>query len=281
MNYARELRCELSALAQKYAEAGGLPYCLSYGDAPVVCFVPHADQSRHGNFLPTSFRTIVSSPAWRKRLAKIHPHGRRTLPSSDHGRWRELDSCISSDALLMNIFCNPGVLRSKGICAMLGLETRTVPRFGCRARVPLANGHQDRTEVDMQLGNLLVEAKLTETDFQRAEKRLATSYRDLNEVFEVDQLPQVESQYLSYQLIRNVLAAHAQQSSFCVLLDARRPDLIEEWYAVMRSVRSTELRTRLQVLTWQELALVLPKTLQTFLGIKYGIDAGDCGHRSH
>jgi hypothetical protein len=64
------------------------------------------------------------------------------------------------------------------------------------------------------------------------------------------------------------------------LLDARRPDLIEGWYAVIRCVRSFELRTRLQVLTWQELAPALPKTLQKFLGIKYGIDAS-VGHRSH
>jgi hypothetical protein len=39
----------------------------------------------------------------------------------------------------------------------------------------------------------------------------------------------------------------------------------------MRAVRSCILRCRLQVLTWQELAGVLPRPLQKFLRTKYGI----------
>ena len=76
-----------------------------------------------------------------------------------------------------------------------------------------------------------------------------------------------------YQLIRGVLAAYATGGSFCVLCDARRPDLIESWYSVMRAVRSCVLRCRLQLLTRQELAAVLPKSLQKFLAAKYGITA--------
>jgi hypothetical protein len=68
-----------------------------------------------------------------------------------------------------------------------------------------------------------------------------------------------------------VLAAYALDLSFCVLLDARRPDLIEDWYAVMRCVRPMDLRTRCKVLTWQELAPALPSSLQCFLELKYGI----------
>jgi hypothetical protein len=126
----------------------------------------------------------------------------------------------------------------------------------------------------MRLGNLLVEAKLTESNFQRAEKRVLVAYRDFLEVFDHEQLPQTDSHYLSYQLLRNVLAAHALRCSFCVLLDARRPDLIDAWYAVMKCVKPVELRTALKVLTWQELAQVLPAKLQAFLASKYGIGAG-------
>lgn len=81
----------------------------------------------------------------------------------------------------------------------------------------------------------------------------------------------VEAAYQSYQLIRNVLAAHAQVSSFCVIHDERRPDLREAWFEVMAAVRSTALRVRLKVLTWQELAAALPADLQDFLDVKYGI----------
>lgn len=186
----------------------------------------------------------------------------------------ELDSCNSSDALLMNIFCHPRVLRSGAICALLGVEAGVMPHFGYRARVPLKGDLFDRTEVDMQLGNLLVEAKLTETDFQRADKLELSKYRDFLDVFDHKRLPQTESHYLSYQLLRNVLAAHALRCSFCVLLDARRPDLQEAWYAVVMCVKPVELRTALRVLTWQELARMLPRKLRAFLAEKYGI--GQC-----
>jgi hypothetical protein len=84
---------------------------------------------------------------------------------------------------------------------------------------------------------------------------------------------QSEGGYLSYQLIRNVLAAHAAGCSFCVLHDERRPDLREEWFRVMAAVKNAEMRVRLKVLTWQELAALLPDDLQEFLDVKYGIVA--------
>ena len=77
--------------------------------------------------------------------------------------------------------------------------------------------------------------------------------------------------YSGYQLIRNVLAAYAQGSSFCVVHDERRPDLREAWFRVLAAVKSAEMRVRLKVLTWQELAVVLPRGLQEFLDLKYGI----------
>jgi len=273
MNFASSLRHELAARALEYAKSQALPHWLSYGEVPIVCFAPDERQLRHGNFLRESYKAIQANPAWRGRLAKIHPQGRICLPRTERGLWMELDSCTSSDALLMNIFCHPKVPRSQHVLAMLGVESDAVPHFGYKARVPLANGKFDRTEVDMEFGNLLVEAKLTEGDFQRAEKRVLASYRDFAEVFDAELLRQSETHYLSYQLLRNVLAAHARQASFCVLLDARRPDLIEAWYAVMRCVKPPELRSALRVLTWQELAPMLPASLPPFLASKYGIRA--------
>jgi hypothetical protein len=124
----------------------------------------------------------------------------------------------------------------------------------------------------MRLGDLLIEAKLTECDFQKALKTVVRAYRDFNEVFDGEDLPQTAKDYRSYQLIRNVLAAHASGCAFCVLADARRPELIEDWYAVMKCVRQVDLRMRCKVLTWQELAKALPTRLRTFLREKYGIN---------
>ena len=67
----------------------------------------------------------------------------------------------------------------------------------------------DRTEVDMRLGRLLVESKLTESDFQTAPASLVEDYRDVEEVFDMASLPRLDGRYVSYQLIRNVLAAYS------------------------------------------------------------------------
>jgi hypothetical protein len=100
---------------------------------------------------------------------------------------------------------------------------------------------------------------------------LIERYRDLEEVFDVGELPVRGGRVIGYQLIRGTLAAHASGSSFCVLCDGRRPELVETWYAVMRAVKSFELRCRLKLLTWQELAGVVPLELREFLREKYGI----------
>jgi len=270
MNFSTALRHELADRARKYAHREGLPHCLSYGADPVVCFAPDEGDARHGNFLRGSYKAIRANPDWRKRLTKVHSHGRRSLPSSAR-RWMELDSCMSSDALLMNIFCHPSVFRDGTVSSLLGAEPGATPNFGYKTRVPLASGRFDRTEVDMRLGDLLVESKLTESDFQSAEKTVLLAYRDFSLAFNPEQLPQTEKRYLSYQLLRSVLAAYAQQCSFCVLVDARRPDLIDAWYAVMKCVRPVELRTKLRISTWQEVANATPPTLRGFLAEKYGI----------
>jgi hypothetical protein len=263
-----QLRAQLSECNQKYAQAHSLPHQLSYGGVPAVVFEP-SDSGRHGNFLAASYRAILGNPEWRGRLAKPHSQV-KSLPRIGR-RWCELDSCNSSDALLMNIFCYPGVASSRQVLHFLGAQADGPPQFGYKPRVPLLEGKCDRTEVDMRLGNLLVEAKLTEGDFQHKSKAALACYRDFAAVFYRRQLPQRLSNYLSYQLIRDVLAAHATGFSFCVLADARRPDLLEAWFQVMQAIRFAELRVRCKMLTWQELAVVLPEKLQYFIEEKYAI----------
>jgi hypothetical protein len=214
------------------------------------------------------------------------------------------------------VFCAPG---APAVRQTLGVDWEAEPEFGWKARVPLLSGRFDRTEVDMRWGGLLVEAKLTETDFQTRAARVVEGYRDFDAVFERGLLPRVELRaarrrtavefaeeftqeweesapddlaarefqkgivarareaepveagYAGYQLIRNVLAAYASGMSFCVVHDERRPDLREAWFAVMAAVRSAEMRVRCKVMTWQELAALVPEELQAFLELKYGI----------
>ena len=268
--YVSALREELIARNSSYASLNLLPHVTSYGELPVVVYQQSECGRYHGNFISASYGAILRTPEWRKRLQKVHSRGRHSLPARD-GSWRELDSSLSSDALLMNIFCYPGVTRRTEVCRTLGLEARRVPEFGFLPRVPLLSEATERTEIDMKLGDMLFEAKLTEGDFQIQRPELVEQYRDLREIFESRQLPRVKRKYVSYQLIRNVLAAHALSLDFCTLLDARRPDLIQDWYHIVRCIRSATLRARCKVLTWQELSLCLPATLQKFLSVKYGI----------
>src|SRR6516162_8769597 len=268
--YAQQLRLELALRNRAYALQRQLPHVESRGGMAVPVYEPHPTRRRHGNFFDESYAAMLAIPKWQKRMEKVHTAGKTALPRGGRG-WKELDSSMSSDALLMNIFCCPHVADDPRLLGLLGIDTAETPEFGWRARVPLKKGNADRTAVDMKLGNMLFEAKLTESDFQYAEISVLRGYRDFEEVFDEDDLPRDGSKLASYQLIRNVLAAHAGDCGFCVLVDARRPDLIESWYAVLRCIRSVELRVRCKLLTWQELASVLPEPLSEFLDAKYGI----------
>ena len=263
---AAELRRELSARNLVLAEH--VPHESTYGTVPSVVY--YEIDGAHGNFLLPSYRRICASAEWSRRLKKCYPASRRLPRSGDRVR-RELDCANSSDALLMNIFCYPGVTRRKPLCALLGTRPGLRPRFGVRPDTPLISGRADRTEIDMALGHLFVEAKLTEADFQSARPDLVRRYKNLDTVFDVDELPWAGGGFSSYQLIRGVLASHHHRSSFLVIYDGRRVDLAEACYQVWRAVRTSELRSRLATLTWQELSSALPRALQRYLASKYGI----------
>jgi hypothetical protein len=265
--YAAELRADLSQRNLLWARAH--PHEVSLGRVPAVLY--HDDESgNHGNFLPASYQRIKETPHWAQRLTKVHTSARRVLLSRDPDRC-ELDSSNSSDALLMNIFCHPATLTNHTL-RLLGINPEATPTFGYKPGTPLKNGRRDCTEIDLNIDDLLIEAKLTESNFQTAPQKLIKRYRDLEEVFDIDRLAIVDSVVPSYQLIRGVLAAHATAGHrFCVLCDARRPDLIAAWHRVLLAVKLYDLRCRLQLLTWQELAADLPTELQVFLETKYGI----------
>lgn len=271
------LRRELSARSRELARKQKLLHDISPGSNPVVIF-GRDEQGRHGNFHPASYARICANPAWERRLTKVHTASRRSRARKDW-QWMELDSANSSDALLMNIFCHPGVFSdgalNSRVANLLNVDSTVQPCFGIRPGVALRSGHLDRTEIDLQLGDLFIEAKLTETSFQNARPRLIERYRDLETVFDVTRLPWTADDIVQgYQLIRSVLAAFAGDASFCVFSDARRRDLIEVWYSVLSAVHYPSFAWRLKLLTWQELATVLPDDLQQFLDAKYGIVPG-------
>jgi hypothetical protein len=182
----------------------------------------------------------------------------------------------------MNIFCYPQAFASGSrLRLLLGTEAPERLQFGCKPRIPLIADHIERTEIDLRIGDLFIEAKLTETEFQRAPCRRVERYRDFANVFDTDLLPQTRDSYLHYQLIRGVLSAFAGQGSrYCVICDARRPDLIDAWFMVAQAVKLASLRSRLQLVTWQEIAEMLPRSMRVWLAVKYGIESSSLDARS-
>ena len=265
---AQGLRAEVGA--RNLGRAASPLQEVTYGRVPSILYAAD-EEGGHGNFLRASYRRILADAGWAARLGKSYTGAARLPRAGD--RWRgELECAGSSDALLMNVFCYPGVLRRLAVCALLGVEAGLRPAFGVRAELPMRKGEVDRTELDMVLGDLLVEAKLTEGGFGRASQERLLRYPQVEEVFCLEDLPRVNGQFTGYQIVRGVLAALEQGSRYLVLLDGRRGDLQEICFRVLRAVRVAEVSSRFRLLTWQELAASLPKPLQVFLGEKYGVE---------
>jgi hypothetical protein len=197
---ATALRRELAARALHHARLH--PHESTHGTLPSILFQPYRDhdlEALHGNFHPASYRAILANPAWSARLAKTYTAARgiphRHHPDRDRTR-RELDCAVSSDALLMNIFCHPNILTRPALLALLGLGSSETPQpiFGYRPHLPLPPGRRskpltDRTEIDLHLGPLLIEAKLTETSFQRAPLSAVQRYPAFTGLFDPEDLP--------------------------------------------------------------------------------------------
>lgn len=226
------------------------------------------------NFHPAAFEQITRKSDWQKRAAKGHSH-RRSFPTA-FAQAAEMDSCNSSDALLMNLFCHPQFPVDK---AKFKADTGILwfpPRFGVSAKLPVVSGGEN-TQLDMVLGTShgapIFEAKLTEADFTEKSARIVERYNDLETVFDVADLHRtgVGRHFCDYQLIRNVLAAHHRGAPFFLLIDRQRDDLADRFDALLGRVRDDRLRQNLRRVTWQQLARHAPSDLRSFLSMKYGI----------
>jgi hypothetical protein len=269
MDWSQALRNELRERAESWATTSQAVHYKSIGAAPTVLFAASSDERTHGNFCPDSWHEITTNAGWRERLRKRHTQV-NALPEDRRSSACELDSSNSSDALLMNCFCFPGAAPK----ILQGLELPEqceTPVFGFKPRLEIATNGQEQTEIDMKIGSIIFEAKLTEKDFTSRPKAHVCRYQRFASVFEVDRLPVAQDAFIGYQLIRNVLAADQLNATLVVLIDQRRPDLVREWWKVHAAIRNAELRQRCTFRTWQEVAVASPKPLSEYLRTKYGM----------
>ena len=270
-SWKSRLRKELAELAKHFAIANCLTHYRSCGKKdPTILFPEEPTTSKHGNFNDESYAAILTNKSWADRLRKPHSQRHQALPKDRRADAKELDSSNSSDALLMNCFCYPEAAE-RILRDCLHMTPSGSVEFGVDGNVPLRNGKLDKTELDMRVGNIICEAKLTESDFTRKRAKVVEAYRDFDDVFDPSLLPAVEGEYENYQLIRNVLAAVAHACHFVLLCDGRRPDLLHQWWTVHTAIRSPDLRARCHFLLWQEVAESCPSPLREYLREKYGL----------
>ena len=144
---------------------------------------------------------------------------------------------MSSDALLIDVL-HSRVADSAAMRNALGFEGDAKIEFGWKARVPLASGRFDRTEVDLRLGSLLVEAKLTEANFQMREARIVEAYRDFDVVFDRELLPRVELTTIRRKNALEFPEAYSQE--FESIIDVTMPLEIRESFARTHLLQSQQ-----------------------------------------
>jgi len=212
------------------------------------------------NFNRKSFDEIQKVDSWKKRLNKKHTH-------FNDGTF-EMQSCNSSDALLMNIFCYPKFKKWKGVQDLLEVNFEENIKFGWNP-VFKNEGKNHRTEIDLKIGNVICEAKLTERDFTSKEISVVKKYDDFFTVFDQNYLNINNGKIENYQLIRNILAANKKDYRFILLVDQTRIDLIRSLFSITKAIRDVNLRNKVSYITWQELVDRCGKDLKKYIENKY------------
>lgn len=222
------------------------------------------------NFHPKSWQKINQVVSYKARTTKRHS---RTITSGLF----EMQSSNSSDALAMNIFCFPDFIKWKGVLKVFEIEEFKSIDFGVNPRIKKIEGGLvtgDSTEADVVINNsIIIECKLTEDGFYEKDREEVEKYIEFKKVFHIEKLRQDSIEYLNYQLIRNILAAHQINGRFILLCDMRRPDLVKSFYHTVRCIKDDciDLRTNCEIIYWQDIAKVCGTELQQFLKEKYGI----------
>ena len=248
------LRESLTKKAIEYAKSNDMPYD-EYSSAIIF-------KNIEDNFYPLSFQNITKNDHFKDRLSKSHPNVKNAL---------EMQSSNSSDALLMNIFCHPRINKWNGPKKLLSLEAIN-PIFGYKPGVLKNRNIKDDTEIDMVIGDIFFEAKLTETDFTKKHIMRVLEYNNLDTVFNLNLLTKKNNQIEGYQIIRNILAAYQCNKSHRLICDIRRGDLVREYYKIVNAIKIDELKLKMGVLFWQEIIRSCGANLKNFIKTKYGIE---------
>lgn len=170
-----QLKQSIRSSALNYARSQGLEVNESRKTA--ILFSSVAD-----NMHPASYQSIEGDPLILQRTQKPH---------QNVADYKEMQSSNSSDALLISIFRHPKIGEWKGLRELLEVPNLE-SQFGFSPEVTLKDGRRERTEIDLALGDVFVEAKLTEKDFTEKAAEVVHNYAQFGELFDVGGLKRVE-----------------------------------------------------------------------------------------
>lgn len=264
-----KLKQDLIKLAQSYGQINcGNSY--AHPNEPITSSLIFNDIKY--SFQEKSWKAINENPLYLKRTYKKHPR----VKTKKSGIF-EMQSSNSSDALAMNIFCYPDFSKIEEVRKLFKVSAFETIKFGYKAKVNKTVNNTDKkdsTDVDVFLnGNIFIECKLTEGDFTYKENNVVEQYTNFESVFDIGKLQKNKTQtkYKNYQLIRNILAAKQYDGRFILICDMRRPDLAKNFFQTVSCIKNIELRTKCEIIYWQDIAKVVGSELQSFLKFKYGI----------
>lgn len=270
-DWINQLRREINLKAMMYAQKNDLPFYMSKGGT--VLFEEYTDKRGfclHGNFLPETYFTVGKKPVWAKLLRKQYQY-RNSLPLFRQGGARQVDSSSSTEALLINVLCHPAMHQNRELLDILGVEAY-VPSFAAKCGLKRKAGSDHAFEAHAILSNeLIIEAALSETNFCERPKAYIESIEGFFDAFDDFALPQSKFSYMNSRLIQAILYARLKGMGFVLLLDARRPDLLDAFRKVQASIKDQDVKGRIHVFTWQSIVDTLPEDLSAFLMEKYGI----------
>lgn len=268
--YKANLTKELTQLAHIYGKAH---FGLNYINQKAITNNAVIFNSTSYNFHSKSWEIIKNNSSYLKRTLKTHNYKGfiGIVP-----KIMEMQSSNSSDALAMNIFCYPDFMKWNGVKKLFGITDFSDIQFGFKAKVKklYSENEEDATEIDIRINDdILIECKLTEDEFTKKDKKEVLKYVMFEKIFHKDKLIQDDNRYSNYQLIRNILAAEQHDSRFILICDIRRPDLAKSFYQTIRCIKDDyiDLRTKCEIIYWQDIAQVVGKELKYFLNEKYRI----------
>jgi hypothetical protein len=269
-DWVAELRRELTLRAITYAQRNCLPHFLSKGGT--IFFEPYLDASgvtRHGNFFAPSYQIIRHDPEW----AGMLNHGvanANAIPRLKQGVAMETDSSCSTAALAMSLFCLPEI--NEAVASILKVEAGR-PRFAGEIKSSGRRKKSREFEPDIILngGGVYVWAVLTESLTGAMTVSELEQHPSIQRFADLNRLA-VSGGIVRYaDVLKMYLTAQQNNARFVLIIDQRRQDLAKAYRKIMQAAKSSDIGS---LLTWQDLAKVLPGDAKAFVQQKYGIEAG-------